>query len=117
MNQSNNSFTIFSSGSVRLSETSSTFIIAVFLFGLALYSYALFFSLLALLAVLFGLSRVRGSNRILRGARGFASLAFSFLGSQLFLFYALVLWVSGHSLHVWQKVEDVRKEWKAEQLS
>ena len=85
--------------------------VGLFFAGLALFSWYLVVIVLVLLGCVFALSRTRADNRILKKGRTAASLGLSFLSSQLILFYALVLWISGRSLHKWQKVEDVRKEW------
>lgn len=88
--------------------------LAVFSIALALYSPILLFSPVALLVVLFILSRIRTSNRVLGKVVTVSCFATTFLSSQVLLFYALILWASGRSLHKWQKVEDVRKEWMKE---
>ncbi len=81
---------------------------------LALASYGLSWLCFpfVLLAGLLVLSRTRRNYRILKKGRAISNYALSFLSSQLLLFYALILWIFGRSLHKWQKVEDIRKEWK-----
>jgi len=85
----------------------------MFLVGLASYAPILLCFPFALLAGLLVLSGTRKNTRLLKKGRAMSNLALSFLSSQLFLFYALILWMSGRSLHKWRKVEDIRKEWKA----
>jgi len=86
--------------------------LTMFLFALALYAPVLLFFPLALLSGLLVLSRIRNNNWILEKGKSMSNLALGFFGSQVLLFYALVLWISGRSLHKWQKVEDIREEWK-----
>jgi biofilm PGA synthesis N-glycosyltransferase PgaC len=83
-----------------------------FFLAMAFYNPLLLFFPPALLVGLWLLSRTRRNHRILKEARKISSLSVSFLSSQLILFYALILWISGRSLHRWQKVEDIRKEWR-----
>jgi biofilm PGA synthesis N-glycosyltransferase PgaC len=83
-----------------------------FSLALAIYNPMLIVFPSVLLASLFFLSRTRNNNKILKKAREISSVFMSFLSSQLILIYALLLWISGHSLHKWQKVEDIRDEWK-----
>jgi hypothetical protein len=64
--------------------------------------------------IVFGLSKIPSGDGVPGKVRGFGSLVLSFATSQVLLFYALLLWVSGRSLHKWQKVDDIRKEWKPE---
>lgn len=85
----------------------------MFFFALTSYALVLLCFPFVLLAGLLVLSRTRKNNRILKKGRVISNLALSFLSSQLLLFYALILWIFGRSLHKWQKVEDIRKEWKA----
>jgi cellulose synthase/poly-beta-1,6-N-acetylglucosamine synthase-like glycosyltransferase len=80
--------------------------------SLALYSWVWFAVLGVLVLAVLGLSRIGGGGGVLGRVRGCVNLAMSFVSSQALLFYALLLWVSGRSLHKWQKVDDIRKEWK-----
>lgn len=41
------------------------------------------------------------------------NLFISFVSSQLILFAAILLCIQGKSLHKWQKVEEIRKEWQS----
>jgi len=85
------------------------------MFFLALASYALILLCFpfVLLTGLLVLSGTRRNYRILKKGRVISNLALSFFSSQILLFYALILWIFGRSLHKWQKVEDIREEWKA----
>jgi len=40
--------------------------------------------------------------------------ATSFLSSQFMLFMGLIYWISGRSLHKWQKIEEIRRKWISE---
>jgi cellulose synthase/poly-beta-1,6-N-acetylglucosamine synthase-like glycosyltransferase len=90
-------------------------LLLIFFASLVFYSPILLLSLLFSFVLLFALSKVRGDNRILNAEKAAVNLLLSFLSMQLFLFYALMLWISGRSLHKWQKVDDIRKQWKTEQ--
>lgn len=84
----------------------------LFLLTLTFYNpyLSLFFiSLFLLLLVLAKLPR----TGLLTKAKSISFLMTSFLSSQIILFYALLLWKSGRSLHKWKKVEGVRdsKQW------
>ena len=70
-----------------------------------------------LLSCFLALSKLGDSNLFIQKIKAASSLLNSFLSSQLFLFYALLLWVSGHSLHKWQKVADIREQWNNGQNS
>jgi cellulose synthase/poly-beta-1,6-N-acetylglucosamine synthase-like glycosyltransferase len=80
--------------------------------GLALFSPPLFIICSVLLACFAILGR--SNNRFPAKIRTAWSFILNFFSSQFLLIYALILWVSGRSLHKWQKVEDTRREWKAE---
>ena len=84
----------------------------LFFIGLAFHNPLLIFLPSALLVGFIFLSRTKKDNKVLRRGRETSSLVVSFLSSQLILLYALFLWISGRSLHKWQKVEEIRKEWK-----
>jgi len=85
--------------------------LGLFFTGLLMFSWPLFVASLALIGCLYVFGKMKVSN-VLQKLRDYSSLAVSFSISQLYLFYGLVLWVSGRSLHKWQKVEDIRKQWK-----
>jgi len=86
--------------------------IVALLFALALYDPVLLLLALGLFVAVTALSRSQSESYVLKKLNKWAGLFISFLSSQIILFYALILWISGRSLHKWQKVEDVRKEWK-----
>lgn len=86
--------------------------IVTFFAGLALYSWPLFGVFAVLCLGIYVSSRISGGS--LARIRGVSSFVVSFASSQVLLIYALLLWVSGRSLHKWQKVDDIRKEWKPE---
>lgn len=88
------------------------FSVSAFLFALALYAPILFLFVLGLFVAVITMSKSRSENSVLKKLSKWASLFLSFLSSQVILFYALMLWISGKSLHKWQKVEDIRREWK-----
>jgi biofilm PGA synthesis N-glycosyltransferase PgaC len=79
-----------------------------FFTGLFMFSWPLFISSLVLIGCIYVLSKVKASNVFWKKLRDYASLFLSFSISQLYLFYASILWIFGRSLHKWQKVEDVR---------
>ena len=89
----------------------AVFFVAFFI-ALAFYNPILLIFQSVLLASLYFLSKTRSNNKILKKARELSSVLMSFVSSQLILIRALLLWVSGHSLHKWQKVEDIRDKWK-----
>lgn len=82
-----------------------------FLLALTLYSPILLLVPLCIALALVFLSRIKTRNRILGRVKMVSSLLLSSVTSQFILFSALVLWLSGRSLHKWQKVEDIRAEW------
>jgi biofilm PGA synthesis N-glycosyltransferase PgaC len=83
--------------------------LVLFFTGLFMFSWPLFVASLGIVGLLYVFGKIRVGN-VFQKLRAYSSLAVSFSISQLYLFYALVLWVSGRSLHKWQKVEDVRKQ-------
>ena len=78
--------------------------------SLSFYNPLLLLVFTVLLVGLVGLSRIKSGS--LSNLVSFSSLFTSFLNSQVILVYAQALWVSGRSLHKWQKVDDIRQEWK-----
>ena len=86
--------------------------LGVFLVAIAFYNFVLLIFPAALLFGMLALSRLKSNNYGLAKLRSISSLFFSFLSSQLLLFYGLCLWLSGRSLHKWQKVDDIRQEWQ-----
>jgi cellulose synthase/poly-beta-1,6-N-acetylglucosamine synthase-like glycosyltransferase len=87
------------------------FFMGVFLVALALYNPLVMVLLVTILLGVVGLSRLKSNLNILNQMICFSSILTTFMGSQLILLNAMVLWLLGHSLHKWQKVDDVRKEW------
>ena len=85
--------------------------VGLFFVSLALFSLDWFFAVLAFIGLIFGLSHMQTKNRGSGKLRNVACLIMSFFSSQVFLFYALILWIFGRSLHKWQKVEDIRRKW------
>jgi len=88
------------------------FSIVAFFFAIALYVPILFLFTLGLFVTVIVISKNRSENFVIKKLSKWASLFISFLSSQVILFYALILWISGKSLHKWQKIGDIRKEWK-----
>jgi len=89
--------------------------IPIFLFSLFSFS-SLIFSLSIVLALfVFFMSYVRSKNRIINTISSISTIGVSFFSSQIILFYGMLLWVSGRSLHKWKKVEAIREEWNVEQ--
>lgn len=87
------------------------FSISVLFIGLALFSWLSLLIAAVLLGIFIALGKLPGDNSLARKTRACASLFSSFFSSQVFLFYALLLWISGRSLHRWQKVEEIRSKW------
>jgi len=65
---------------------------------------------LILLGLAFALTNLKANNSLFERTRNIFSLALSFLSMELYLFYGLLLTLSGKSLHKWKKVDAVRKE-------
>jgi poly-beta-1,6-N-acetyl-D-glucosamine synthase len=86
--------------------------LGVFFVGLFLFNIYLFALSLVLLAAVLLATKVKSGNSIISGINSGANLFLTFFSSQVILFYALLLWLSGRSLHKWKKVDDVRKEFK-----
>jgi biofilm PGA synthesis N-glycosyltransferase PgaC len=84
--------------------------IALFFTGLFFYSLSLFATSLALIGCIYLVSKLKTSSKWLGKIVDYATLLSCFSTSQLYLVYGLILWVTGRSLHKWQKVEDVRKK-------
>ncbi len=57
-------------------------------------------------------SSIQSNNRLLKLFKQISSIGLTYISSQLILVYALILWVSGKSLHKWKKVDTIREEWK-----
>jgi hypothetical protein len=74
------------------------------------YIYSIIFGVALLTAYIF--TKLRGDNVVISTLRNLSNIGLTYFSSQLILFYATILWVSGRSLHKWKKVEDVRKEFK-----
>jgi biofilm PGA synthesis N-glycosyltransferase PgaC len=94
------------------------FLIGMFLTSLALTSVTAFLLVSVLGLLLLAIGNISSDSRYshhLKKVRAVVNLGLTFLSSQIFLFYATVLWISGRSLHKWQKVEGVREKWKAGQ--
>ena len=89
-------------------------LLVTFFASLALYSLIGLLVSLALVAGFLLLGRI--TSLPIR-VRTVVDLGSTFFASQFFLLYATILWISGRSLHKWQKVEDIRKEWKAGEKS
>lgn len=88
------------------------FLFSIFTFTLSLILINICIAILGLffLAVAFTLTNIKVKNSLLKKMRNFFSLVLSFLSMELYLFYGLLLTLSGKSLHKWQKVGSVRKE-------
>jgi len=83
---------------------------AGFFVGLFFYNIYLFSIFIFLIAFLLLITKVKSSNVLISTINSIANLSITFVSSQIMLFYALLLWLSGRSLHKWKKVDDVRKE-------
>ena len=88
--------------------------IGLFSAGLFMFSPPLLAALMVLIGSVYLVRKLKSRNMFLKKVKDYATLFNCFSISQLYLFYALVLWVSGRSLHKWQKVEDVRKQFNLE---
>ena len=85
--------------------------IALFSISLLYFNEILFFLSSFIMMLLIVLSSIDSDNALLKFGRNFSTLVLSFLSSQIILIYALVLWLSGRSLHKWEKVEAIREGW------
>lgn len=89
--------------------------LATFLVGLALFNPFIQVILAFSFLILFGLSRIQSENIVLKIERTLVNTVLNFLSLQLTLLYSIALLIRGKSLHKWQKVEDIRREWKVNQ--
>ena len=85
--------------------------ITLFSISLLYFNEILFFLSSFIMILLIVLSSIDSDNALLKFGRNFSTLVLSFLSSQIILIYALVLWLSGRSLHKWEKVEAIREGW------
>jgi hypothetical protein len=86
--------------------------LAFFLIILFFFNPLLIFIPLSLAVITFVLYKTANVSGRLVKVKSFFTLFASFFNSQLLLLYALLLWVSGRSLHKWKKVASVRNKEK-----
>ncbi len=62
------------------------------------------------------MNRTQSDNSLFLFFRKVSSIGVTYVGSQLILVYAFILWVSGKSLHKWKKVETIREAWNEKEF-
>lgn len=95
----------------------SPFLFVFFLIGLfstLFYTYSSLVIYLVILLFLTASFLVYLGNKISKKNVNIIDFATSFLSSQFMLLMGLIYWLSGRSLHKWQKIEEIREKWRAE---